>query len=59
VRAACPTAVHRPELGDPLARLVDQLCVLERDAEAARDRGEQLLVRLAERVLAVEVVDRR
>ena len=37
-------AVHRSELGDALSRLVDQLRVLERDAEAAGDRREQLLV---------------
>ena len=51
-------AVHRPELGDALPRLVDQLRVLERDAEAAGDRPEQLLVRRAKGVLVVEVLDR-
>ena len=58
-RERLPDAVDGRELGDALPRLVDQLGVLERDAQAAGDRREQPLVRLAERVLAVEVLDRQ
>ena len=44
-----PDAVHRRELGHPLARLVDETGVVERDAEAAGERGQQPLVGLARR----------
>src|SRR5205085_407709 len=46
------------ELGVPLPRLVHQPRVLERDAEAAGERLEKLLVRLGEGVLAVDVLER-
>ena len=51
-------AVDQRELGVPLSRLVHEPRVLERDAEAARERLQQLLVGIAERVLAIEVVER-
>ena len=35
-------AVDHRELGDPLPRLVDEPCVLERDAEACGKRAEEL-----------------
>ena len=48
---------HR-ELGVALPGLLEQARVLERDAEAPRDRHEQANVGLAERVLVVEVLER-
>ena len=51
-------AVDQRELGVPLPRLVHQPRVLERDAQAARQRLQQLLVGLAERVLPVDVLER-
>ena len=51
-------AVHGRQLGDALARLVDEPRVLERDAEAAGQRRQEPLVVLVERVLAVEVLER-
>ena len=50
--------VDQRELGVALAGLLEQPSVLEGDAEAARERCEQADVRLAERVLAVEVLER-
>ncbi len=49
-------AVDQRQLGVPLPRLVHQPRVLERHAQAAGQRLEQLLVRLAEGVLAVDVL---
>jgi hypothetical protein len=50
--------VDERELGVALTGLLEQPRVLERDAEAAGERREQADVRLAERVLAVEVLER-
>ena len=50
--------VDQRELGVPLAGLLEQPRVLERDAEAAGERDEQPHVRFGERVLAVEVLQR-
>ncbi len=50
--------VDERELGVALTGLLEQPGVLERDAEAARERREQPDVALAERVLAVEVLER-
>ena len=51
-------AVHRGELGHALTRLVDQASVVERDAQAAGQGGEEPLVVLAERMRAVDVLER-
>ena len=51
-------AVDQRQLGVPLPRLVHQPRVLERHAQAAGERLQQLLVGLAERVLAVDVLQR-
>jgi hypothetical protein len=51
-------AVDERELGVSPAGLVDELCVVERDSQAAGDRRQQSLIRLVERVLPVEVLDR-
>ena len=51
-------AVDQRQLRVPLPRLVHQPRVLERDAQAAGERLQQLLVRLAEGVLAVDVLER-
>ena len=51
-------AVDQRQLGIPLPRLVHEPRVLERHAQAAGQRLQQLLVRLAERVLAVDVLER-
>ena len=51
-------AVDQRQLGVPLPRLVHQPGILERNTEAARERLQQLLVGIAERVLAIEVVER-
>ena len=51
-------AVDQRQLGVPLPRLVHQPRVLERHAQTAGQRLQQLLVRLAERVLAVDVLQR-
>ena len=50
-------AVDDVELGDPLAGLVDEAGVLQRDAEAGGERREQADVAIAERVLAVQVLE--
>ena len=50
--------VDQRELGVPLACLLEETRVLERDAEAARERREQADVRLAERMLMVDVLER-
>ncbi len=50
--------VDERELGVALTGLLEQPRVLERDAEAASERREQADVCLAERVLAVEVLER-
>ena len=50
--------VDERELGVALAGLLEQPGVLERDAEAAGERREQADVRLAERVLPVDVLER-
>ena len=47
-------AVDQRQLGVPLPRLVHQPRVLERDAQAARQRLQELLVGLVEGVLAIE-----
>ena len=39
-RQRVPDAVHGGELGDALARLLNEACVLERDGEAARERRQ-------------------
>ena len=44
-------------LRQELLRLVEQPGILQRDAEAAGERGQQANVRLAERVLSLEVLD--
>ena len=49
-------AVDQRQLRVPLSRLVHQPRVLERDAQTAGQRLEQLLVRLAEGVLAIDVL---
>ena len=51
-------AVDQRQLGVPLPRLVHQPRVLERHAEAAGERLQQLLVGLGEGVLAVDVLQR-
>ena len=51
-------AVHRRELADALARLLHEAGVLERDAEAAGHRRQELLVGLVEGVLAIDVLER-
>ena len=51
-------AVDQRELRVPLPRLVHQPRVLERHAQTAGERLQQLLVRLAERVLAIDVLER-
>ena len=51
-------AVDQCQLCVALPRLVDELSVLECDTQAARDRGEQSLIGITERVLTVEVLDR-
>ena len=51
-------AVHRRQLADALARLLHEPRVLERDGEAARQRRQEPLVVLVERVLAVDVLER-
>ena len=50
--------VHDRQLGRVLTRLLEQPGVLERDAQAARERREQPDVALAEGMLAVEVLER-
>ena len=45
------------QLGVPLPRLVHEPRVLERHAQAAREGLQQLLVRLAEGVLAIDVLE--
>ena len=51
-------AVHRRELGHALTRLVEQASVVERDAQAAGQGGQEPLVVLAERMRAVDVLER-
>ena len=51
-------AVDQRQLGIPLPRLVHQPRVLERHAQAAGQRLQQLLVGLAEGVLAIDVLQR-
>ncbi len=51
-------AVDQRQLRVPLPRLVHQPRVLQRHAQTARQRLQQLLVRLAERALAVHVLQR-
>ena len=51
-------AVDQRQLGVALARLVHQAGVFERDAEAPRQRVEQLPVGLAERMLPIDVLER-
>ena len=50
--------VDRRQLGQPLARLVDEADVLEGDAQARGKGGQQLDVRFAEGILAVDVLER-
>ncbi len=50
-------AVDDVELGDPLAGLGDEAGVLQRDAQAGGERREQADVAIAERVLAVQVLE--
>ena len=50
--------VDRRELGEPLAGLVDQADVLEGDAQACCQGGQQFDVGVGERVLAVDVLER-
>ena len=50
--------VDQRQLRVPLSRLLEQARVLERDAEAARKRGQQAHVRVTERMLAVQVLER-
>ena len=50
--------VHDRELGRPLAGLLEQPGVLEPHVQAPGERGEQPDVGLAERVFAIEVVER-
>ena len=51
-------AVDQGQLSVALPGLVHQPRVLERDAQAPRQRLEELLVGVAERVCAVEVLER-
>ena len=51
-------AVDQRQLGVPLPGLLDEARVLERGADAAGERDEQPLVGVAERVLAVDVLQR-
>ncbi len=51
-------AVHGGQLGHALARLVDEPCVVERDAEAAGQRRQEPLVVLVEGMRAVDVLER-
>ena len=53
-----PDVVDDRELGRALPRLLEQPGVLERDAQAPGERREQADVGLAERVFAIEVVER-
>ena len=50
--------VDQRELGVPLAGLLEQPSVLERDAQTPGDRGQQTHVALAERMLSVDVLER-
>jgi hypothetical protein len=50
-------AVDQCELGVPLPGLMNEPRVLERDAEAAGQGGQEPLVVLAERVRAVDVLE--
>ena len=50
--------VDQRELGVPLPRLVHEAGVVEGHAEAARERGQEALVRLGEGVCPVEVLER-
>ena len=50
--------VDEGQLGVALPRLLEQPSVLERDAQASRERREEAHVRVAERVLSVEVLQR-
>ena len=61
VELACDGVLHavdQRQLRVPLPRLVHQPRVLERHAEAAGQRLQQLLVGLAEGVLAIDVLER-
>src|SRR5947209_3998746 len=49
-------AVDQRQLRVPLPRLVHEPRVLERNTEAARERLQQLLIGLAEPVLAIDVL---
>ncbi len=51
-------AVDQGELGVPLPRLVHEPRVLERNAEAAGERLQELLIGVGERVLAIDVLER-
>ena len=51
-------AVDQRQLGVPLPGLLDEARVLERGADTAGERDEQPLVGVAERVLAVDVLQR-
>ena len=55
---AALNVVDERELGVALSRLLEQARVLERDAEASGDRRQQPDVGVAERVLAVDVLER-
>ena len=50
--------VHDRQLRQALAHLVDQADVLEGDAQARRERGEQLDIQIAEGILPVKVLER-
>ena len=52
-------AVHGSQLGDALPRLVDEARVVEGDAEASGQRGQEPLVVRVERMRAVDVLERK
>ena len=54
----CLHAVDQRELRVPLPGFVHKACVLERDSQAACQGLEELLVGVAERVGAVDVLER-
>ena len=57
LREAALHVVDEGELGVPLPGLLEQPGVLERDAQAAGDRGEETHVAVAERVVPVDVLE--
>src|SRR5207247_3530382 len=58
LREAALHVVDEGELGVPLPGLLEQPGVLEGDAQAAGERRQQTHVRVAEGVLAIDVLER-